>query len=65
MYSTTEVSHKKTQQNSVVTHEAIQKYIRTYTRTSILSTYDIYTTFKWMTQQIGMSVRLSIVFMLF
>jgi hypothetical protein len=43
MYSTTEVF---TQENTVVTHEAIQKYIHIYT--SILSTYAIYTTFKWM-----------------
>jgi hypothetical protein len=39
-------SHKKTQENTVVTHKAIQKYIHIYA--SILSTYAIYTTFKWM-----------------
>jgi hypothetical protein len=39
-------SHKKTQENTVVTHKAIQKYIHIYT--SILSTYAICTTFKWM-----------------
>jgi hypothetical protein len=43
MYSTTEVF---TQENAGVTHEAIQKYIHTYT--SVLLTYAIYTTFKWM-----------------
>jgi hypothetical protein len=43
MYSTTEVS---TQERTVVTHDAIQKYIYIYT--SILSTCAIYTTFKWM-----------------
>jgi hypothetical protein len=40
--------HKKTQQNTVVAHEAVQKYIHIYT--SILSSYAIYTTFKWMSQ---------------
>jgi hypothetical protein len=35
-------TQKKTQENTVVTHEAIQKYIHIYT--SILSTYAIYTT---------------------
>jgi hypothetical protein len=39
-------SHKKTQENTVATHEAIQKYIHIYT--SNLLTYAIYTTFKWM-----------------
>jgi hypothetical protein len=39
-------SHKKTQENTVVTHEAIQKYIHIYT--SILSNYAICTTFKWL-----------------
>jgi hypothetical protein len=39
-------SHKKTQENTVATHKAIQKYIHIYT--SILSTKSIYTTFKWM-----------------
>jgi hypothetical protein len=43
MYSTTEVF---TQENTVVTHEAIQKYINVHT--AILLTYAIYTTFKWM-----------------
>jgi hypothetical protein len=41
MYSTNEVS---TQENAMVTHEAIQKYIHIYT--PILLTYAIYTTFK-------------------
>jgi hypothetical protein len=39
-------SHKKIQENTMVTHEAIQKYIHIYTL--ILSTYAINTTFKWM-----------------
>jgi hypothetical protein len=39
-------SLKKTQENTVVTHEAIQKYIHIYI--PILSTYAIYMTFKWM-----------------
>jgi hypothetical protein len=39
-------SHKKTQENTVVTHKAIQKYIHIYT--PILLTYAIYTIFKWM-----------------
>jgi hypothetical protein len=38
-------SHKKTQENTVATHEGIQKYIHIYT--SVLSTYAIYTAFKW------------------
>jgi hypothetical protein len=46
MYSTTEVF---TEENTVVTHEANEKYVHIYT--SILSTYAIYsyTTFKWTT----------------
>jgi hypothetical protein len=36
-------SHKKTQENTEVTHEAIQKYVPIYT-SSIMSTYAIYTT---------------------
>jgi hypothetical protein len=39
-------SHKKILENTVVKHEAIQKYIPIYT--SIMSTYAIHTTFKWM-----------------
>jgi hypothetical protein len=45
------VQLKFSQENTVVTHEAIQKYIHIYT--SILSTYDIYTMFKWMTYFLG------------
>jgi hypothetical protein len=37
-------SHKKAQENIVVTHEVIQKYVHIYT--SVLSTYAVYTTFK-------------------
>jgi hypothetical protein len=40
-------SHNKTQENPVVTHAGIQKYINICTST-ILSTYAIYTTSKWM-----------------
>jgi hypothetical protein len=44
MYSTTEVFAQK---NTVVTHEAIQKYILIYIRDiSILPTYANYTIFK-------------------
>jgi hypothetical protein len=39
------VQLKLTQENTVVTHDAIQKHIHIYT--PILSTYAIYTTFKW------------------
>jgi hypothetical protein len=39
-------SHKKPHENTVITHEAIQKYIHIYT--SLLLTYANYTTFKWM-----------------
>jgi hypothetical protein len=39
-------SHKKTKENTVVTHEAIEKYIHIHT--PILFTYAIYTAFKWM-----------------
>jgi hypothetical protein len=40
-------SHKMTKENTVVTLEAIEKYIHIYTPV-LLSTYAIYTTFKWM-----------------
>jgi hypothetical protein len=61
MYSTTEVS---TQENTVVTHEAIQKYIYIYT--SILSTYAICTTFKWYlsTRQHGFTSKKTIIFVI-
>jgi hypothetical protein len=48
MYSATAVFTQKTLEKTVVTHEAIQKYIHIYT--SILSTYAICTTFKWISQ---------------
>jgi hypothetical protein len=52
MYSTTEVF---TQENTVVTHEAIKKYV--HIDTSILSTYAIYTTFKWMSHFYTISIH--------
>jgi hypothetical protein len=57
VYSTTEISN---QENTVVTHEAIQKYIHKYT--SILSTYATYTNFKWLSR---ISVCLNIILVLF
>jgi hypothetical protein len=42
------LSHKKPQENTVVTHEAVETYIQVYT--SILLTYAISTTFKWVSQ---------------
>jgi hypothetical protein len=42
---------KKKQEKTVVTHEAIQKYIHIYT--SVLWTYAICNTFKWMSQFLG------------
>jgi hypothetical protein len=37
-------SHEKTEENAVVTHEALQKYVHIYT--SIVSTYAVYTSYK-------------------
>jgi hypothetical protein len=46
MYSTTEVFTQENPNFTVVSHEAIQKYIHIYI--TIQSTYAIYTAFKWM-----------------
>jgi hypothetical protein len=47
-------SHNKTPENTVVTHEGIQKYIHIYT--SILSTHAIYTAFEWMSHFVRQEV---------
>jgi predicted LPLAT superfamily acyltransferase len=54
MYSTTEIFTQETPRKQVVTHEAVQKYIHIYT--SILSTYAIYSTFKWMRNYLDSNV---------